>query len=77
MSAEDQIERLQAVARERGWTVPNVFSDRPATAKKDRRPSRTGTDRRDPVRRCAEGIDLRHRPRWTDTGRSGHVHVGV
>jgi DNA invertase Pin-like site-specific DNA recombinase len=39
MSAEDQIERLQAVARERGWTVPNVFSDRPATAKKDRRPS--------------------------------------
>jgi hypothetical protein len=56
MSAEDQIERLQAVARERGWTVPNVFSDRPATAKKDRRPSRTGTDRRDPVRRCAEGV---------------------
>jgi hypothetical protein len=38
MWAEDQIERLQAVAGERGWTVANVFSDRPATAKKDRRP---------------------------------------
>jgi DNA invertase Pin-like site-specific DNA recombinase len=38
LSAEDQIERLQTVARERGWTVAQVFSDRPATVKKDRRP---------------------------------------
>jgi DNA invertase Pin-like site-specific DNA recombinase len=38
LSAEDQIERLQTVARERGWTVAQVFTDRPATVKKDRRP---------------------------------------
>src|ERR1700724_2017874 len=38
LSAGDQIEHLQAVARERGWTVTQVFSDRPATVKKDRRP---------------------------------------
>jgi DNA invertase Pin-like site-specific DNA recombinase len=38
LSAEDQIERLQTVARERGWTVAQVYSDRPATVKKDRRP---------------------------------------
>src|ERR1700720_2667888 len=38
LSAGDQIERLQAVARERGWTVMPAFIDRPATVKKDRRP---------------------------------------
>jgi DNA invertase Pin-like site-specific DNA recombinase len=38
VSAEGQIERLQTVARERGWTVSRVFTDRPATVKKDRRP---------------------------------------
>jgi DNA invertase Pin-like site-specific DNA recombinase len=38
LCAEDQIERLQTVARERGWTVSQVFTDRPATVKKDRRP---------------------------------------
>jgi DNA invertase Pin-like site-specific DNA recombinase len=37
---EDQVERLQTVAGERGWTVTQVFTDRPASAKKclDRRP---------------------------------------
>jgi DNA invertase Pin-like site-specific DNA recombinase len=38
LSAEDQIERLQTVARERGWTVAQVFIDRPTTVRKDRRP---------------------------------------
>jgi DNA invertase Pin-like site-specific DNA recombinase len=38
-SAAEQIERLQAVARERGWTVVQAFIDRPATVKKDRRPA--------------------------------------
>jgi DNA invertase Pin-like site-specific DNA recombinase len=53
LSSEDQVERLQTVAGERGWTVTQVFTDRPASAKKclDRRPGemalieaiRTGT----------------------------------
>ena len=38
LSNEDQIERLQTVAAERGWTVTQTFTDRPATVKKDRRP---------------------------------------
>jgi DNA invertase Pin-like site-specific DNA recombinase len=40
LSNEDQVERLQTVAGERGWTVTQVFTDRPASAKKclDRRP---------------------------------------
>ena len=39
-SNEDQIERLQTVADERGWTVAKVFADRPVSAKMclDRRP---------------------------------------
>jgi DNA invertase Pin-like site-specific DNA recombinase len=38
LSAEHQIERLTTIARERGWSVAQVFSDRPATVRKDRRP---------------------------------------
>jgi DNA invertase Pin-like site-specific DNA recombinase len=38
LSNEDQIERLQTVAGERGWTVTQMFTDCPATVKKDRRP---------------------------------------
>jgi DNA invertase Pin-like site-specific DNA recombinase len=40
LSNEDQIERLQTVAGERGWTVAKIFADRPVSAKKclDRRP---------------------------------------
>jgi DNA invertase Pin-like site-specific DNA recombinase len=40
LSNEDQIERLQTVAGELGWTATQVFTDRPASAKKclDRRP---------------------------------------
>ena len=38
LSNEDQIERLQTVAAERGWTVTQTFTDRPATVKKNRRP---------------------------------------
>jgi DNA invertase Pin-like site-specific DNA recombinase len=38
MSADEQIERLTTIALERRWTVANVFTDRPATLKKDRRP---------------------------------------
>jgi DNA invertase Pin-like site-specific DNA recombinase len=38
LSNEDQIERLQTVAGERGWTVTAIFTDCPATVKKDRRP---------------------------------------
>ena len=38
MSAEEQIAHLTTVASERGWTVVKVFTDRPATVKKDRRP---------------------------------------
>ena len=41
LSAIEQIERLRKVAAERGWTVINVFSDRPTSVKRgqDRRPS--------------------------------------
>jgi DNA invertase Pin-like site-specific DNA recombinase len=39
MSADVQIEHLTTVANERGWTIASVFTDRPATVKKDRRPS--------------------------------------
>ena len=55
--SEDQVERLQTVAGERGWTVAQVFTDRPVTAKKglDRRPGETGADRRDPQRRDRQG----------------------
>ena len=38
LSNEDQIERLQTVAGEHGWTVTRIFTDCPATVKKDRRP---------------------------------------
>jgi DNA invertase Pin-like site-specific DNA recombinase len=38
LSNEDQIERLKTVAGERGWTVTQIYSDLPATMKKDRRP---------------------------------------
>ena len=40
LSAIEQIERLRKVAAERGWTVINVFSDRPTSVKRgqDRRP---------------------------------------
>jgi len=38
LSADEQIERLATIARERGWTVAQVFSDRPTTVRKDRRP---------------------------------------
>jgi DNA invertase Pin-like site-specific DNA recombinase len=38
MLADEQIEHLTTVANERGWTVVKVFTDRPATVKKDRRP---------------------------------------
>jgi DNA invertase Pin-like site-specific DNA recombinase len=40
LSADEQIERLRAIAAERGWTVGHVFSDRPTTTRKgqDRRP---------------------------------------
>ena len=38
-SADEQIEHLTTVANERGWTVVEAFIDRPATVKKDRRPS--------------------------------------
>jgi DNA invertase Pin-like site-specific DNA recombinase len=37
LSAEAQIERLNIVAADHGWTVSKVFTDRPATVKKDRR----------------------------------------
>jgi DNA invertase Pin-like site-specific DNA recombinase len=38
LSNEDQVERLETVAGERGWTVTQIYSDLPATMKKDRRP---------------------------------------
>ena len=38
MSADEQIEHLTTIAEERGWAVAQVFTDRPATVKKDRRP---------------------------------------
>jgi DNA invertase Pin-like site-specific DNA recombinase len=37
-SAEDQIEHLKGVAAAHGWTIRSVFTDRPATVKKERRP---------------------------------------
>jgi len=40
LSVQDQVEQLNTVADERGWTVAKVFSDRPVSARKclDRRP---------------------------------------
>ena len=38
MSADEQTERLHAIAGERGWMVIQTFIDRPAAVKKDRRP---------------------------------------
>jgi DNA invertase Pin-like site-specific DNA recombinase len=40
LSAEDQVEHLTTIANARGWTVTNVFRDRPASVRKglDRRP---------------------------------------
>ena len=39
LSAEDQVERLKTVAAERGWTVCQIFTDRPTSARgPDRRP---------------------------------------
>jgi DNA invertase Pin-like site-specific DNA recombinase len=38
LSADKQIERLKTVAADHGWTVSKVFTGRPATGKKDRRP---------------------------------------
>ena len=46
VSAEDQIQHLKTVAADHGWTVMAVFTDRPATVKKDRRPGEIGADRR-------------------------------
>jgi DNA invertase Pin-like site-specific DNA recombinase len=37
-SADEQTERLHAIAGERGWMVIRTFIDRPAPVKKDRRP---------------------------------------
>jgi DNA invertase Pin-like site-specific DNA recombinase len=37
-SADEQIECLQAIALEHGWTVTHVFTDRPVTGKEYRRP---------------------------------------
>jgi DNA invertase Pin-like site-specific DNA recombinase len=39
ISADEQIEHLTTVASEHGWTIVRSFIDRPATVKKDRRPS--------------------------------------
>jgi DNA invertase Pin-like site-specific DNA recombinase len=39
MSADEQIAHLTTVANERGWTVTQVFTDRAATVRRDRRPS--------------------------------------
>ena len=40
LSSDEQIERLQAIARERGWTVVQILTDRPTSVRKgqDRRP---------------------------------------
>jgi DNA invertase Pin-like site-specific DNA recombinase len=38
VSTELQVERLKAVAAEHGWMVADLFIDRRATVKKDRRP---------------------------------------
>jgi DNA invertase Pin-like site-specific DNA recombinase len=39
-SADEQIERLQAIAGQRGWAVAHIFTDRPTSVRKgqDRRP---------------------------------------
>jgi hypothetical protein len=42
VSADQQVEHLKTFAAERGWTVAQVFIDRPATAKKDRRSGEVG-----------------------------------
>ena len=44
MSAEAQIERLKAVAKEHGWTVSKIFVDRPTPTKKKGRERRPGED---------------------------------
>ena len=33
LSSEDQVERLETIAAERGWTVTQIYTDRPATTK--------------------------------------------
>ena len=33
LSADDQVQHLQAVAAERGWTVSQTFTDRPTSAR--------------------------------------------
>ena len=40
LSADEQIERLETIAAERGWTVGHVFTDRPTTVRngQERRP---------------------------------------
>ena len=40
LSADEQIERLQAIACQRGWAVVHIFTDRPISVRKgqDRRP---------------------------------------
>jgi DNA invertase Pin-like site-specific DNA recombinase len=40
LSSDEQIDRLKAIAAERGWTVAQVFADRPTSVRKgqDRRP---------------------------------------
>jgi DNA invertase Pin-like site-specific DNA recombinase len=38
ISADEQTERLHAIAGERGWMVIHTFIDRPAAVRKDRRP---------------------------------------
>jgi DNA invertase Pin-like site-specific DNA recombinase len=44
LSIDDQMECLQAIAVERGWTVTGVFTDRPTTVRTrlDRRPGELG-----------------------------------
>src|SRR6185437_6874521 len=36
LSAENQVEHLKAVAAERGWTICNIFVDRPVKLKNGR-----------------------------------------
>ena len=38
VSADQQVQHLERIAAERGWTVAQVFIEHPATAKRDRRP---------------------------------------
>jgi DNA invertase Pin-like site-specific DNA recombinase len=44
VSTEDQIEVLNTIAADRGWTVSQIFSDRPMPVKKgkERRPGEDG-----------------------------------